>query len=116
MAVGLYNAPALPIQSGKRYSLQGYAKAEGLEESSAWIAFSCFDEGGAWLGNDARSAPITGTVSAWTRLHVDAVTLPAETAYCQVFAQVSAAPLDAVVWFDDVTTLVERVHLPLVQR
>ena len=118
MAVGLYNGPALVVERaapGQRYSLEGYARSEGLD-GEAWIAFSWFDENGGWLDRDDRSNPITGTVTGWTRLLIDNVEPPAGAAYVQVFAQVSAADPSARVWFDDVTTLVHRAHLPLVQR
>jgi hypothetical protein len=116
MTVGLYNEPALSIERGKRYSLEGYAKTDGLE-GETWIAFSCFDADGNWLGKDIRSEPITGThVSDWTWLHIDEVELPPEAAYCQVYVQVRSTSPASLVWFDDVTTLVRKAHLPLVQR
>jgi hypothetical protein len=114
--VGLYNVPALRIEGGQRYSLEGYARAQGLE-GEAWIALACFDAGGVWLGQDVRSAPITGTHGAdWARLRIERAVLPAQAAYCQVYAQVYSSNPAAVVWFDDLTTSVERAHLPLVMR
>ena len=116
MTVGLYNVPALALEKGRQYSLAGYARADGLGESEAWLVFSCFDGDGNWIGNHGRSEPLRGTVRPWTRLRVEGVTFPEDAAFCQVFAQVGPAPPQAVVWFDDVTTLFERVRLPLMWR
>jgi hypothetical protein len=114
MTVGLYNVPGMPVRRA-RYSLEGFVKADGLD-GTAWIALVWFDENEVWLGKDSRSNPITGTVTEWTRLLINGVEPPPEAAYVQVFAQVGPASSDARVWFDDITTLVHRAHLPLVQR
>ena len=122
MTVGLYNAPALPIEHAlsaardRRYSLEGYAKTAGLE-GEVRLVFSWSGADEQWLNQDTRSEPLTGThVTEWTRLHIDDVEPPPQAAYVQVFAQVSSTHPLSWVWFDDITTLVERVHLPLVQR
>ena len=119
--VGTYNVPALPVEGGARYSLEGYARAEGLE-GEAWIALSCFDAEENWLG-DVRSASLTGAHgTGWTRLRIDpamlpaAAVLPGEAVYCQVYAQFYSSNPDTVVWFDDLTTMVERGYLPVVMR
>jgi hypothetical protein len=117
MTVGLYNGPALSLDlaPGKRYSLEGYARAHRLD-GEAWIAFSWFDASGAWLNRDSRSNPISGTIAEWTRLYIDGVEPPPGAAYVQVFAQVGPASSGARVWFDGVTTLAHKAHLPLLQR
>lgn len=116
MTVGLYNVPALRVEGGKRYSLEGYARAESLA-GEAWIAFSCFDEYEVWLDQDVRSVPLTSSDGqGWTRLHIDRAQLPTEAAFCQVYAQVYSSDPATIVWFDDLTTIVERAHLPLVMR
>jgi len=115
MPVGLYNVPALRVEGGGRYSLEGYVRTEGLE-GEAWIAFSCFDEQGNWLGN-VPSTHISDPHSAgWMRLTINRAQLPPDAAACQVFAQARSSSPASVVWFDDLTTLVERVRLPLVMR
>jgi hypothetical protein len=116
LTVGLYNIPGFPIESGKRYSLEGYAKTEALQ-GQVRLVFSWSKAGSEWLDKDSKSEPITGAnVTEWTRLHIDRVLPPDEAAYGQVFVQVRSTHTSTLVWVDDVTTLVYRSHLPLVLR
>jgi hypothetical protein len=101
-ALGLYNDPALPVELGRCYNLEGYVKTENLD-GWAQIVLAWFDSNGKWLGN-TRSPPITEVnLPQWTQIGIDkALPLPGAV-YVQVYAQMRSSRSDSSVWFDDIT-------------
>jgi hypothetical protein len=116
MTVGLYQCPGLPIEPGRRYSLEGYTQAQNLD-GWARLTLAWFDCDERWLAQDAFSNLLTDTqTSRWTRLSIDRVTPPAAACYYQVYAQVDSSDPQTVIWFDDLTTLVAKSYLPLLLK
>ena len=117
MTVGLHNVPALQVEDGRVFNLEGYVQTRNLH-GFAELALSWFDESGnsGWLGN-TDSQPITAVnLAQWTRISIRGVRPPDGAKYVEVFIKMNSTDAASAVWFDDVTTLTERVHLPLIRN
>jgi len=116
VAAGLYALPALPVEPGRRYSLQGYLRTENLD-GWARIVLAWFDSQEQWLNADTGSRLITDpNLSQWTPARIDEAASPSGAAYVQEYAQMYSISAASCVWFDDVTTLVMRTYLPVVLK
>ena len=116
MTVGLYQCPGLPVEPGRRYSLEGYAQTQNLD-GWARLALAWFDCDERWLAQDTPSNLLTDThTSQWTRLSIDRVAPPATACTYRIYVHVDSSDPQTAVWFDDLTTLVAKAYLPLLLK
>jgi hypothetical protein len=115
MPAGLYNVPALRLEPGRLYSVEGYVKTENLV-GYAQIVFSWYDGNAVWM-RDTISPPITDpNLTQWKRISIDDKLPPDGARYVQVHIQMRSTVPSSYVWFDDVTTLTKRIFLPLILK
>jgi hypothetical protein len=115
LATGLYTAPAFPVEAGKQYSFQGYVWTHNL---SGWarISISWFNDRAEYLGSSASSHVTTPNTTKWSIVNLENISPPPNASYFQVFAQLFSTTSASVVWFDDVSNLINQVYVPIVQK
>ena len=117
MAVGLYNVPALPVEYGELFNLEGYVQTRNLQ-GCAELVLSWFEQADPlgdtrWITNTESQCITDPNLTQWTRISMQNVRPPAGAKYVEVFAKMHSTGSASTVWFDDVTTLTEHGYLPL---
>ena len=118
MTVGLYNVPALPVDDGNVFNLEGYVQTRNLQ-GYAELVLSWFEQADLlgdthWITNTESQRITDVNLTQWTRISMRGVRPPDKAKYVEVFGKMNSTDATSAVWFDDVTTLTERVRLPLI--
>ena len=98
-------SPALRVEPGRLYRLDGYVRASGLTYNAAVITVSVLDAQRRRIERHL-SPPVRGTSGDWTRAVVGPVVLPTAARFLVVGCHIVGSDRHDVrgdVWFDDLT-------------